>query len=439
LTVQHSDCRWPRRYVRAGRYGVVLAVLIALSAPGSLAAAADEPAVVGTATAAGAPELPGGRYRDTLPDRGATKHYAITAAPGSALHVVAVVLPIEVNPEATNGFGANFRLFPQGRDPLQCRYEYGPGYVTPLGVTSVPTSIAVAVDRVGEGQRAGCEGTTFALALTREADHGPSPFADGPIPVEITVRIDPPADDRRLPREATTALPPVTVPDATEPVTPIGGGASPFSAPEIMPGVTYRDAVIGGIRYYKVRLQWGQRLGFRLRPNALGCALPKRPIMIYAGVLNSIHERLSDVGELGFVNPKPDILEGSMPWPVRYTHRLSADLHRPDYAFDGFHYLIVRSDQEVDAVPYDLVVAVDGSVEPGPVALGSLSGPADVAPTAAPAPALGCSGTAAGLVGPARVRAMLGGLLATLVVAGVAVAAVIARRGSGAQHFSRTS
>ena len=35
-----------------------------------------------------------------------------------------------------------------------------------------------------------------------------------------------------------------------------------------------------------------------------------------------------------------------MPWPVRYTHRLSTDLHRPDYAFDGFHYLVVKSERE---------------------------------------------------------------------------------------------
>ena len=316
MAVQRSDDGRPRRYLRAGRYGVVLAVLVALSAVGPPAAVADEPSVVGTPTAAGAPELSGGRYRDTLPDRRATKHYVVGAAPGSSLHIDAVVFPTELKP-ATNGFGVNLRLLPQPADRLRCSGEYGPGYVTPLRATSVPTSIAVGVDRVGEGQRPGCEASTFALSLTREADHGPSPFADGPVPVEITVRIEPPADDTLLTREATTALPPVAIPDATEPVTPIGGGASPFSAPEIMPGVTYRDAATGGIRYYKVRLQWGQRFGFRLRPNALGCALPEEPIMTFAGVLNPIHERMSDAADLGFVNPTPDILQGSMPWPVR--------------------------------------------------------------------------------------------------------------------------
>ncbi len=120
-----------------------------------------------------------------------------------------------------------------------------------------------------------------------------------------------------------------------------------------------------------------------------------------------------------------------MPWPVRYTHRFSRDLHRPDYAFDGFHYLIVTSDPRGHAVPYDLVVAVDGSVEPGPVAAGSLSGPADAAPTAAPAPAFDCVTTAAGIVGSAGARAVWGGVLATLVVAGVTVAAAIARRRQG--------
>ena len=426
--MQYSDCRGSQRYVRAGRYGVVMAVLMVLSAVGSPAAVAGEPSVVGTPTAAGAPELPGGRYRDTLPDRGATKHYVVTAAAGSSLHIVAVVLPTAVDSAATNGFGVNLRLLPQRADPLRCSSEYGPGYVTPLRVTSVPTSVAVAVDRVGKGKRAGCQGTTFSLSLTREADHGPSPFVDGPIPVEIIVRIEPPADDPLSPREATTALPPVPIPDETEPVTSIDGGASPFSAPEIMPGTTYRDAMVGGIRYYKVRLQWGQRLGFRLRPNALGCALPEDPIMMHAVVLNPIHETMSDVGQLGFVNPTPDVLEASMPWPVRYTHRLSTDLHRPDYAFDGFHYLVVKSDPEADGVPYDLVIAVDGSVEPGPVAVGSQSGPADAVPAAPPATAIDCVPAAAGIVDPAPARAVWGGVLGTLVVAGVAVAAVIARR-----------
>jgi Ca-activated chloride channel family protein len=426
--VQYSDCRGSRRRVRAGLYGVVVAMLVALGVVGSPAAVADEPSVAGTPTAAGAPQLPAGRYRDTLPERGDTKHYVVTAARGSSLHIAGVVFPTQADSAATNGFGVNFRLLPQGVDPLRCPDEFGPGYVTPLGMTSVPTTIEVAVDRVGDGQRPGCQGTTFALSLNRETDRGASPFVDGPIPVEITVRIEPPVEDAVLPREATAALPPVTIPDATGPVTLVGGGATPFSAPEIVPGVTYRDAAIGGIRYYKVRVQWGQRFGFRLRPNALGCALPTAPISMYADVLNPMHQRLSRVDELGFVEVKPDILEASMPWPVRYTHRFSTDVDRPDYAFDGFHYLIVRSDPQGDKVPYDLVVAVDGSVEPGPVAVGSLSGPADAAPAASPAPTFDCAPNIAGTVGRSGARMVLGGVLATLVVAGVAVAAAIARR-----------
>jgi Ca-activated chloride channel family protein len=194
-------------------------------------------------------------------------------------------------------------------------------------------------------------------------------WTDQALPVELIVRREPPADASAVPppADAGPALP-VPVHGAA---TPINGGYSFNEAPELASGATYSDTLLTGEnRYYRVPVQWGQRLSYLLTPT--GQASPPLNGSAYANVevANPVRDVVTPVS-LGkpWLIPFSEAIDGSTSYPARYTNRDTADGKK--YALDGDYYLHLTANfpslDGTSAQPFLITLVVSGDVEAGPV------------------------------------------------------------------------
>ena len=151
-------------------------------------------------------------------------------------------------------------------------------------------------------------------------------WADQPLQVEIVVRMEPPADaDALLPQASKGA--PLPTPTHGTPAA-ITGGNSFNDAPRLTSGATYSDTIVTGqSRYYRVPLQWGQRLTYLI--SEVGPASP--PLgpsgsSVFVRMYNPVRVTITDFSNSNgrgwfadSVSEHP--FSASTPYPVRYTNR----------------------------------------------------------------------------------------------------------------------
>ena len=329
-----------------------------------------------------APLLTPGQYVDTFAvggsadtaSSGTTKYYTVPVQAGMRPYISATLVPPDDNVGSIDILGVDLDLL---RTDLQdCRSERGFEVLTG-SQNKAPTAV---LDGPTFGDpKAPSTCPTDGTAILRVTRIGKA-WADQPMPMEIVVRMEPPADTAGLLPQATKGD--VLPAPVHGPPTALTGGSSFNDAPELTSGTTYADTLVTGeSRYYRVRLEWGQRMSYLI--TEVG---PAQPSLGYVGstvwvdTYNPLREqvtRLSDTsGKSWYRGPvTADPFTASTDYPVRYTNRSGTD--QRDFALDGDYYLRVNADrheQEPASTTFQITVVVSGEIEPGPTYLPAGSG-----------------------------------------------------------------
>jgi Ca-activated chloride channel homolog len=348
----------------------------------------------GGATPAAAPAITPGQYLDTYevggtgPGKdGTVKYYAVRLTPGDTPYFSATIAPPGARTKTLDALQVLLDLVDGNGD--SCVSADANAFDLGVFGKVTPQTAVLAPRPVGEGWSDDCLGDHLAYLKVRR---GGEAFRTQQLPMEIAYRSEPPVSSPG-PAAATvrsTALP--SPPEGT--ARPVAAGFSYNDAPELTPG-TYSDAIVAGeTRYFKVRLGWGQRLGYRLTvPAQAGIGI--QSAALYVNLASPLRARLdqpSGVRSYDLIGGKDDqTMFGSTEAPVRYANRES-DAGRIDLvSVDGDYYVVLDAsyplgDRESFSMPFRLTIAVDGTVEPGPTYVTDPGASATPGPSGSPTP-----------------------------------------------------
>ncbi len=425
----------PRRAARA------LVVLLTAGLTGVLgtsgaasAAPADDPpgTVAGAASPAGAPVLTSGEYVDAIAvDR--PRYYAVNLAAGVTPYLTATL----VRPRGTFGPGI--------KDVLQVQLETAAGEKCGADDNDVDQSeqvvllvVPIRLDPTGtttrwkypfDGETCGRPGK-YVVRVTRVGQSQDPPVADDQrgraLPLELTFLAEPPADTAGLPAPAATLpsnspkrfVPPA--PDFTGNAREARGGTGYSDAPTLSPGLSGAEIASGETRYWKVPLEWGQRLSYAIRFERTPGLDSSAPVRTW--VANRLRQYVKEFGSDASASYDADADPATVlrdhTVPVRYTNRRADpdDLYVRPVHLAGWYYVVVRMepDARLPSVRTRIQLAVD--------VLGERSGVPAYRTVDGAAPLeslLAGSGTVLGL--RPRTVALVAGGVAALLVAGALV------------------
>ena len=340
-----------------------------------------------------APLLTPGQYVDTfavggsgaMDAAGTTKYYTIQAQTGYRPYISATIVP----PDSTSGAFAEFVGLDASLTNIDqdfCTSERG---LSTLLQGQNETATAVLDGPTFGDPDSPRDCSTDGVALLTISRIGEA-WADRPLPVEIVVRMEPPADASALLPQASTGDP-LAAPIHGTP-TALTGGSSFNDAPRLASGATYLDSLATGqSRFYRVPLEWGQRLSYLV--TEVGPAQP--PVGITGSVarvnlFNPVRSDVtmsSDTAGLWFADePGDEPISAATAYPARYTNR--EGIEQRGFSLDGDYYLRInanRNDDQPSTTTFLITTVVSGNVEPGPVYQLAGVTPATSSPTSTPA------------------------------------------------------
>ncbi|WP_231569409.1 vWA domain-containing protein [Prescottella defluvii] len=327
--------------------------------------------LTGSATYESAPVAVPGQYLDTLGQK-ETRYYAVDIPDGATAYVSGTMsfprVPGIAGVDDTNVL--NMRVY--GRDGRDCnRYEFEQLVYSSDGaaLTINQTFDGAAEKRAGDGGSAdGCRGGGryyFAPTWDRISKGAPER-----LPFELLVGIEPAATD--------SGPAPVAAPTTfVEPVgagTPVAGGGSFNVATELDGSGRYTDTLQPGeFVFYRVKLDWGQGLAYRVHYDANGGRGLENVSNIRTTMYSPTREEIES--GIGSYTGTEYVLPANGPAfatvPIRYDNRASKDLAIRKEAVPGWYYIAVKvgSTPSGDAglpvpIRVDLTVAED--TETGP-------------------------------------------------------------------------
>jgi Ca-activated chloride channel family protein len=320
--------------------------------------------VRGTTTPEGAPRLATGNYLDRI-GSGQKRYYAVDVPPGYTLHASATV----VVPSGNDFFVTVYRY-----DTRQC--------LGGAGSTATQTKLPV----ISTGLR------WPAPPATGAASPSPTPcYRPGPQYVEVF--LDPVFDGRPDPGDGALEVliglePPLTGapgPEGTTdhvryqapagPSKPVVGGGS-FTAAATLDGPgSYTDTVFEGeMVFYRIRLDWGQGLAYRLRLGQYRYTGSGGGFIVSGYFFDPVRSEVDlnfdisrgeEVTVPGEGSPT-DAIGGP---PVRYRNRELGGFGS-GVCIAGWYYLAVVAQndvsEELTPVPVTLDVSVNGNAQPAP-------------------------------------------------------------------------
>ncbi|WP_084760641.1 vWA domain-containing protein [Nocardia mangyaensis] len=331
--------------------------------------------VEGTASYQDAPVLAAGQYLDTIGQQ-QRRHYAVDIPEGATAYFAGTVsFPRgENNPRSNNVlqqrvFGA------EGRDCNAFEFEQA---------TRSTDGVALTVAKEWKGATEasdtdGCKGGGryyFTLEWSSVADGAPES-----LPLELNVAIEPGVTD---PGPAADPAP-VAFVEPSGPSTPVTGGGSLNVATELGGSGSYTDTLQRGeFVFYKVKVDWGQGLAYRVRY----LETPGRGIEHVSSIDTTLYTpyRKELDREFGVYTGTATALPTNEPAlvtpEVRYRNRESSAPDVAAVAMAGWYYIAVklapaRDDAVAGPVPVELDLAVTGTPEPGPTFRATAPEPAD--------------------------------------------------------------
>ena len=286
---------------------------------------------------------------------------------GSTLHVGASARP------APGDAVAALHLQTKTVDGDACGYGLGTE-VSYARTNPVVTASTSSWDQMTSFQSDCQNSDEIVVAVSQSESSGPT--LDG-VPAEIVVVEEPPVEDKDgLPPPA-DSRPRWSEPEPSQPH-PVTAGASFSDAPEVGPG-THRSSLFPGeVQFFRVRLEWGQRLQVAARaprPTAKLAALTDNPQVLDVATISPTRGKavanLSDVAGKNqtFVRDDAAASARATTVEVRYANRDADQATQRSVALPGDYFVAVALGEDRDGqtylLPVDVVIDVEGAAGTG--------------------------------------------------------------------------
>ena len=330
----------------------------------------------GGSNAVAAPDLAPGLYRDTFAKAGPSyqdgtaKYYRIRLHRGDTPYLsVTEASPGRPPAAAEESLRVEAALAPVDRSVAGCETTAsGTGAGTGDDLDSA--TAVLSPGRVGGPDWADCPtDAVYALHVTRSG----SAYAGTALPMEIAVRLEPAGTQGGTPAVGESAK--NVRARVGGPVRTVVGGTGFGNAPTLPDG-RYRDSFTSGERrYYRVHLEWGQRLAWTLTADQL----PQIPdyqgttgSVVLANPVRDVLDQPSDAQDGGTdLGASTGSIYGSTLVPVQWANRSSDDDDVVPYSIAGDYYLVVStafpdSTGRTNTIPYVLTVQAVGAATQGP-------------------------------------------------------------------------
>ncbi|MFF2397817.1 MULTISPECIES: vWA domain-containing protein [unclassified Nocardia] len=372
--------------------------------------------ITGTGSIGTAPVAKPGQYLDTLGQR-EKRYYAVDVPEGATAYFTGIVsFPRGRSTSTTEDMNAlDLRLF--GRESVECGIRERE--LETRSSDGATLTIAKAFDGAAKPlfESDKCTGAgRYTFELTWDLV---SEGSSDRLPVEILVGIEPGVTDPG-PAASTTKT---AFAEPTSPARPVGGSGSFTTAATLPGGGSYTDTVQSGeYVFYRVRLEWGQGLAYRVRFAETGGANRIAASNVTTTLYSPLGTEIGSDTNAYTGRSGAELRLASV--PVRYANRDSYDVRAQSVA--GWYYLAVKVGIPTGAdalppTPVQLDVTVAGAAEPGPTYIGASAQQAAEQPVAVSGPAT--------IARPWAWYVLIGAGVALVAGIGIAILVVGRRRG----------
>ncbi len=327
--------------------------------------------ISGTASYRDAPAAVPGQYLDTI-GQGETKFYAMDVPQGAMAYFSATVAFPHVQRKRDGNDNSVLYLRVYGEDGRDCNvFEFEQ-------VVNTSDGVALTVSKAWDGatktkSEAGgsadkCRGGGryyFAPEWNRAADNMPQR-----LPMELLFGIEPPVADPGPPTSTTPTV--FTAPSG--PDVPVTGGGSFNAATTLNGSGSYSDTLQRGeFVFYRVKLDWGQGLAYRVNFLESGRHGLDGVSDVTSTLYTPVREKIT--GDLTSYNGDPYVMPSGDPAfatvPVRYNNRDAGFGDTKREGLSGWYYIAVsvgpsHTEGTGGPVPIRLELTVAGNPEPGP-------------------------------------------------------------------------
>ncbi|MFD6391467.1 VWA domain-containing protein [Nocardia sp. NPDC060259] len=324
--------------------------------------------ITGTATYETAPVAKPGQYLDTIGQH-EKRFYAVDVPAGATAYFTGIVaFPRAPLGAATGGISA-LELRVYGRDGAYCNIrERELESRTGDGVAfTVSNTLERATEEPSGGSSDSCKGGgRYYYELHWDEVPAGLPAR---LPVELIVGIEPGVTDpgpSSVTKKTSFAAP-------AGPAEPVSGGGSFTVATTLDGSGKYTDTIQNGeYVFYKVRLNWGQGLAYRVRFAETGGAgyttATNVTTTVYSPVGGQIHEDTN-----AYTGRQATDLEGATV-PIRYANRDADEIPVQQQSVAGWYYIAVKigmpsGTTAMPPTPVELDLTVAGAAEAGPIYL----------------------------------------------------------------------
>ncbi|MEV0029369.1 VWA domain-containing protein [Nocardia sp. NPDC050793] len=321
--------------------------------------------ITGAGNYADAPVAGAGHYLDTI-GHGETRYYAIDVPAGATAYFTGIVsFPRVSGVSVTDDFNTvQSRVY--GRDGEDClSFETEQATKSSDGVALTVTQTWDGATKQGTGKCKGGGRYYFTLTWDRVSDGVPPR-----LPLELIVGVEPGVTDRG-PAGVSTET---TFVEPSGPGTPVTGAGSFTEAVTLEGSGRYTDTLRPGeYVFYRVRLNWGQGLAYRVHFEANG----KRGLDVISNIATTLYSPLGE--EIDFDTAAYTGSAGVLPTndpamataPIRYANRDANDSVVRKQSVAGWYYIAVKlgstfTEGAGTPVPMRLDLTVAGNPEPGP-------------------------------------------------------------------------
>ncbi|WP_036567496.1 VWA domain-containing protein [Nocardia sp. BMG51109] len=325
--------------------------------------------ITGTSNYQSAPVAVQGQHVDTIGQR-EKRYYAVDVPAGATAYFSGIMsFPRLPGVDTVDDFNS-LHLDVYGRDGKDClTSEVEQVANSSDGATlTIGKAFDGATEPATGGSADKCKGGgRYYVALTWQRVSTGVPER---LPLELLVGIEPAATDPG----PKAILPTATFSEPGNAGTPVAGGGSFTTAATLDGSGRYTDTLRHGeFVFYRVKLDWGQGLAYRVHYDANGAGGIGALAHIYTAVYSPLAEEIawesSVHGGQDTVLPTSDPAVSTV--PVRYGNRNADDTHARSQALAGWYYIAVKlgSAREADGdipVPIRLDLTVSGTPEPGP-------------------------------------------------------------------------
>ncbi|MFE6925251.1 VWA domain-containing protein [Nocardia sp. NPDC057663] len=324
--------------------------------------------ITGTATYGTAPVAKPGQYLDTIGQH-EKRFYAVDVPAGATAYFTGIVaFPRAALGAATNGLSV-LELRVYGHDGAYCNIrERELESRTGDGVAfTISNTLERATEEPSGGSSDSCKGGgRYYYELNWDEAPAGLPAR---LPVELLIGIEPGVTDpgpSSVTKKTTFAAP-------AGPAEPVSGGGSFTVATALDGSGKYTDTIQSGeYVFYKVRLNWGQGLAYRVRFTETGGAgyttATNVTTTVYSPLGGQIHEDTN-----AYTGRQATDLEGATV-PIRYANRDADDIPVQQQSVAGWYYIAVKigmpsGTTAMPPTPVELDLTVAGDTEAGPTYL----------------------------------------------------------------------